>query len=59
MKRIYSLLGIGWFFVFSILLGLFTGKFIDEKLGSEPFFMLAGIIFGIIAGMYEVIKKIK
>ncbi len=38
--------------------GYFLGSKIDEKLGSEPWFMIAGILLGIGFTFYGFIKEI-
>ncbi|MEW5805832.1 MAG: AtpZ/AtpI family protein [Acidobacteriota bacterium] len=51
-------LGIGWFFVISILGGLFLGKWLDKKFYTEPWLMLAGIALGLFLGFYNLIKVV-
>ena len=41
------------------LLGYFLGSFLDEKLGTEPYFMIVFIVFGFIAAGKEVYELIK
>lgn len=42
-----------------VVLGYYGGHYLDEKLGSEPWFMLAGILVGLafgVAGIYKVLQ---
>lgn len=41
---------VGISFAVSIVLGLFGGLWLDKKLGSAPWCLLAGILIGIAAG---------
>jgi hypothetical protein len=42
-----SLLGAGWFFATSLILGLVIGQWADGKTGFEPTFTLIGIVVGL------------
>ena len=55
----FRLVGIGFYFVISILLPLFLGKWIDNKLNSEPFFIILMIIFGLIFGFVGTYRQLK
>lgn len=46
------LLGIGWFFATSIILGLVLGKWADSITGFEPLFTLVGIMLGLAVAIY-------
>ena len=44
----------------AILVGFFLGRWADKKFGTEPYLMIAGLVFGIAAAgreMYRLIKK--
>lgn len=41
-----------------IVIMFFIGKWADEKLSTQPWLMIAGIIFGISAGFYHFFKFI-
>jgi len=45
-------------FAASILLGWWLGRFLDRKLNTEPWLMLAGLIAGIVAGMIGVYRTV-
>ena len=52
----YSHLGIT--FAATILICLFGGQYLDGKLGTEPYLMLFGALFGSVAGFYYIIKEL-
>ena len=55
------LTGVGFFIGGSIVLGLFAGLWIDNKLDTEPVFMLVGLTIGIIIagfGVYQMLIPI-
>ncbi|MBT5782598.1 MAG: hypothetical protein HOI03_05465 [Candidatus Marinimicrobia bacterium] len=47
----YSLLG-------SILIFTFTGKYLDDRYQTMPFFLLLGVLLGLIVGFYGLYKAI-
>jgi F0F1-type ATP synthase assembly protein I len=56
-----GLTGIGFFIAGFIIGGLLGGKWIDEKLGTEPAFLITGLVLGIalaFLGVYNMIKPI-
>jgi F0F1-type ATP synthase assembly protein I len=42
-----------------ILIGIFTGKWLDQKWGTEPIFLIIGLLLGIAAGTYSMIASIR
>ncbi len=52
------LVGIGFFISGSILLGVVAGQWFDGKLNSQPFFVIAGLILGIIIAFYGVYRMV-
>ena len=52
----YSHLGLT--FAATILICLFGGQYLDSKLGTEPYLMLFGALFGSTAGFYYIIKEL-
>ena len=58
MRSLAPYLNIGWIFLFSILLGLLIGWWLDKKFGTEPWFMLAGLILGVVTGFYNFFKVV-
>ena len=51
--------GIGFFIAGSIIGGLLGGKWLDNKLNTEPAFLIAGIVLGIAFAYYGVYKTLK
>ncbi len=46
----------------SILIGFFLGRWADEKLGTEPYLMLVGLVLGMATAgreIYRLIKKVE
>lgn len=57
---VFRLIGIGWAFVVSILLGLFAGMWLDDKAATAPLFTLIGIFLGLalaIVGGYRMLAE--
>lgn len=48
----FKVLGIGWYVVIAIVLGLLGGSWLDGKLNTRPFFTIAGLIIGIAVAVY-------
>lgn len=57
-KNLSPYLGIGWFFVIAIILGLLFGRWLDGKLHTEPWLMILGMIAGIFLGFYHLFKLV-
>ena len=54
-----GLTGIGFYIAGTIILGILGGLWLDNKLNSEPFFLIAGLILGIVVafvGVYTMIR---
>jgi ATP synthase protein I len=51
-------LGIGASFAGSVLLGLGGGYWLDQKLGTSPWLLLGGSMFGLGAGFYHFYKTV-
>jgi F0F1-type ATP synthase assembly protein I len=54
-----SLLGIGFFIVIPIILGIWGGHWLDGKLNTGPLWLIIGLILGIavaIVGVYSMLK---
>lgn len=47
---------VGLTFVVAIVLGLALGWWLDKKLGSAPWLLLAGLLFGIAAGFHNLFR---
>jgi len=53
-----SFAGAGLQFVISILLFLYIGKWLDGKLGTAPWLLMAGVFVGAGAGFYSFYRRI-
>lgn len=54
-------IGIGWYMAFSVLAGVLGGLWLDNKLGTRPGFLIAGILLGLIVagyGAYQMVKPL-
>jgi len=48
-------------FAASVLLGFWGGRFLDHRLGSEPWLMVVGVLLGVAAGtigIYRVVSRL-
>lgn len=50
--------GVGLQFAGSILLFLFAGRWLDERLGTEPWLLLVGVLVGAVAGFYALYRQL-
>jgi F0F1-type ATP synthase assembly protein I len=53
-----EVLGVGLQFALSIVLFLFVGRWLDEKLGTAPWLLLAGVMVGAAAGFYSLYRQL-
>jgi F0F1-type ATP synthase assembly protein I len=53
-----SLAGMGVQFVVAILLFLFVGKWLDARLGTAPWLLIAGVFLGAGASMYTMYRRV-
>ena len=51
-------IGVGWFIAISILLGVWGGLWLDEKLGTSPIMMIVGLILGLLVAFYGVYRML-
>lgn len=49
---------VGFYMLSSVAAGIFLGKMIDGYLGSYPWAAIAGIVLGMVTGLYTTYKKI-
>ena len=54
-----GLTGIGFYIAGAIILGLLGGLWLDSKLNSEPFFLIAGLILGIVVAFFGVYNMVR
>jgi len=52
------LTGMGFFIGGSIVLGVFTGHWLDSKLNSEPILAIVGLLVGIMVAFYGIYRMI-
>lgn len=52
------LLGAGWFFATSIILGILIGRWADSATGLEPIFTLVGIFVGLAVALVGGIRML-
>lgn len=49
---------ISWYLISSVVVGILLGRLADRYLGSQPWATIAGIVLGMIAGMYAIYKNV-
>ena len=52
-------IGIGWYMAFAILGGVLGGLWLDGKLGTKPWFLITGIILGLVVAGYGTYQAFK
>ena len=43
----------------SILIGIFSGRWLDKEWGTEPIFLIIGLFAGLAAGVYTMLVSIR
>lgn len=43
----------------SILIGLFFGKWLDAQVGTEPLFLVLGLLLGLGTGTYAMLRSVR
>lgn len=43
----------------SILIGIFLGRWLDKVIGTEPLFMIIGLLIGLAAGTYAMLHLVR
>ena len=41
-----------------VLIGIFSGRWFDQKAGTEPLFLIIGLCIGLTAGIYAMLKLV-
>ena len=54
-----SLLGVGFVVAGSIILGVIGGRWLDTKFGSEPLWLIVGLLLGIVVAFYSVYTMLR
>jgi F0F1-type ATP synthase assembly protein I len=50
---------VGWVFAVSVAVCTALGWWIDTRIGTKPYFLLGGAVFGIIIGIYNLAVVVK
>jgi len=53
------LTGIGFYIAACILIGVLTGLWVDNKLNSKPWFMIGGLLAGLVVAFYGGYRMIR
>ena len=53
------LTGVGFFIGACILLGTFAGLWLDGKFNTKPFFMIGGLVLGLVVAAYGVYQMLR
>jgi ATP synthase protein I len=53
------LTGIGFYIAACILIGVFGGLWLDNKLATKPWFMIGGLLVGLALAVYGVYRMIR
>lgn len=43
----------------SILIGIFAGRWLDRRWGTDPVFLIIGLLLGLSAGVYSMLLSIR
>lgn len=43
----------------SVLIGIFIGKWLDRTVGTEPLFLIIGLLIGLSAGIYAMMSLVQ
>jgi len=49
---------IGFYLISSVVVGIFLGRVVDGYFGSQPWATIAGIVLGMLAGLWSIYKKV-
>lgn len=55
---VLQLVGVGWYIALSIVVGLFFGLWLDQKLDSVPVFTILGVLIGVVLAFYGIYKML-
>ena len=50
--------GLGWFIAVAILAGTFSGLLLDRWVGTEPLFLILGLLLGIFLAFYGTYRMV-
>ena len=57
--RSLALSSVGILMVVSVAIGAGIGLWLDERLGTDPWFTVAGVVFGTAAGFHEMWRLVR
>jgi ATP synthase protein I len=43
----------------SVLIGIFLGRWLDRTVGTEPLFLIIGLLIGLATGIYAMLRLIQ
>ncbi|AGX06585.1 MULTISPECIES: AtpZ/AtpI family protein [Bacillaceae] len=43
----------------SVLIGIFLGRWLDDVIGTEPLFLIVGLLIGLAAGTYAMLHLVR
>ena len=58
-REALRLVGVGWYIGLCIFLGVWGGLWLDEKLNTTPFLVIAGLIIGVAVPVYGVYRMLR
>jgi F0F1-type ATP synthase assembly protein I len=58
MADVLRLLGFGWYFATCLGLGAGGGAYLDHRLGTGHWILMAGLLLGTVAGFYGMFKML-
>ena len=50
------LIGVGWYVGLSLLAGVLGGLWLDNKLNTQPLFVLVGLFLGFVVAIYGIYR---
>ena len=59
IRTIGALSTVGFSFVLAIVIGVAAGYYIDNHFGTKPWGFLIGFVFGLVAGVLNVVRTSK
>ena len=59
IRTIGALSTVGFSFVLAIVIGVAAGYWIDNRFGTKPWGFLVGFVFGLVAGVLNVVRTSK
>jgi F0F1-type ATP synthase assembly protein I len=56
-RPVQSLLGLGFELVVPIVLFMFAGRWLDGRLGTKPWLLIAGALLGSVVGFWGFVRR--